>query len=228
MKLKKQTIVALTSFLFILTGCQTGNTEDSETSNTNENTQTSTTRQRQTGRGAESDGQDTNADADPTRILTEDADAIVIYFSRGGNTEDLANMIQQESNADILELTVADPYPANYEETVERANQERETENYPELSVEIPDLSQYQTIYLGSPTWGMSLSSPVTTFLQENGGALSGKTIAFFNTNAGYGVGSSEDQLAELVPDANLRASLSMEDVEVPDSQSAVEAWVNQ
>ena len=104
------------------------------------------------GRGAESDGQDTNQDEEPMKILTEQADSIIIYFSRSGNTENLVKMIHNETNADILELTLVNPYPEDYEETVERANEERETNNFPEISTDIPNLSPYNHIYLGYQT----------------------------------------------------------------------------
>lgn len=87
----------------------------------------------QHGRGAKSDGQDTNSAEEPMRILTEDADAIVIYFSRSGNTENLVKMIYNETNADVLELTLSEPYPEDYDETVQRANQERDSGNFPIL-----------------------------------------------------------------------------------------------
>ena len=45
-------------------------------------------------RGTVSDGKDTNSKQEPTRILSEDADSLIVYFSRSGSTELLASKIQ--------------------------------------------------------------------------------------------------------------------------------------
>lgn len=118
----------------------------------------------------------------------------MIYFSRSSSTELLASKVQAVSNADVLELTVSEPYSSDYGETVERANEEREVDNTPVLNVDVPDLSQYQTIYLGYPIWGMTLAEPMASFLEEYGDELAGKTIAPFSTNGEYGLGSSVER----------------------------------
>ena len=102
-------------------------------------------------RGTVSDGKDTNSEQEPTRILSEDADSLIVYFSRSGSTELLASKIQALSGADVIELVAKETYSSNYGETVQRATQERNVKNTPELDVEMPDLSQYQSIYIGYP-----------------------------------------------------------------------------
>ncbi|WP_438361195.1 hypothetical protein [Lactobacillus kitasatonis] len=53
----------------------------------------------------------------------------------------------RETDADILEITLRNPYPANYRKTLNRANCERIQNDSPELEMQLPDLSQYDTIY---------------------------------------------------------------------------------
>ncbi len=48
----------------------------------------------------------------------------------------------------------------------------------------------------------MQLPPPIKSFLKEYN--LSGKTIVPFNTNAGYGVGSSFDTVKQLSPDSKI------------------------
>lgn len=180
----------------------------------------------QYGRGAESDGRDTNSDEEPMNILTEDTDEIIIYFSRSGNTENLVKMIRNHNGADILELTLYEPYPADYDETVERAHQEMNDENYPEINTEIPDFSQYNRVYLGYQTWSSSLSNPIVSFLQDYGNLLEGKTIYPFSSNAGYGEGSSLEQIQELLPNNLIEESFSVEDKDVVSSQDELIHWL--
>lgn len=221
---------------FILVGCQ--NSEPSETNSRNDNsetqlpsgTQDSTLPMEDTeyGRGAQSDGEDTNAQEEPTRIISDDANSIIIYFSRSGNTQNLARMIYNEDGGDMLELTVTDPYPSDYTQAVERADEERDNQEYPEINTDIPDLSQYDTVYLGYQTWSMTLSNPMISFLMDQGSGLSEKTIYPFSTNAGYGEGDSIERIEELAPDASVAESFSIQDEDLLDNQDQVTAWLNE
>ncbi|MGQ2373865.1 flavodoxin family protein [Companilactobacillus zhachilii] len=151
------------------------------------------------GAGTTSDGMDTNKSNQPTRKLTDSAENIIIYFSRSGSTELLASKIEKEINADILEITVKNPYPSNYPKTLARANFERENMDYPELDMELPNLDQYKTVYLGYPIWAMTLSHPMHSFLNTYGRQLSGKKIAPFMSEGGYGQGDSVQVVKEVL-----------------------------
>ena len=58
------------------------------------------------------------------------------------------------------------------------------------------DAARYDHIVIGFPTWEMQLPPPVKTFLATHN--LQGKTVLPLNTNAGYGAGSSFDELKAL------------------------------
>lgn len=180
-------------------------------------------------RGTVSDGKDTNSEQDPTRILSEDADSLIIYFSRSGSTELLASKIQALSGADVIELVAKETYSSDYGETVQRANQERNVENTPELDVEMPDLSQYQSIYIGYPIWGMTMAEPVATFIETYAKELDGKTIIPFSTNGGYGLGSSIDYietvLAENQVTARIESAFAVEGNKVNQADSDLMTW---
>lgn len=127
------------SVIFVLSGCQMSNKSEETTTKSSGTTSESDN----FGRGTISDGKDTNANEVSTKTLSDSAKSIIIYFSRSGPTEELAKEISETTNPDILELQVKEPYPSNYEETVDRATYERENELYPKLSTNIPDLIQY-------------------------------------------------------------------------------------
>lgn len=151
------------------------------------------------GYGTPSDGQDTNRDGQPVRKLTKDAKSIIIFWSCSGSTKLLASKIARETDTDILEITLRNPYPANYRKTLSRANRERIQNDPPELKMQLPDLSQYDTIYLGYQTWAMTLSQPMKAFLLEYGGEFSNKEIAQFLSEGGYGSGDSTELIREFI-----------------------------
>ncbi|MFP3803272.1 flavodoxin family protein, partial [Paraburkholderia sp. SIMBA_027] len=57
-------------------------------------------------------------------------------------------------------------------------------------------------VFIGFPTWGMQLPPPMKSFLNEYN--LSGKTIVPFNTNGGYGIGSSFETVKQLCPNSTV------------------------
>jgi flavorubredoxin len=98
------------------------------------------------------------------------------------------------------------PYPKDYRAIVAQVAKENETGILPPLKTKV-NLTQYETVFVGFPTWGMQLPPPMKSFLSENN--LSGKTVIPFNTNAGYGVGSSFDKIKELCADSNILEGFS-------------------
>lgn len=211
------------SVIVVLSGCQMNNQNEESTIESSATTNESDN----FGRGAISDGKDTNANEVSTKKLSNSAKSIVIYFSRSGHTEELAKEISETTNSDILELQVKDPYPSNYEETVDRATYERENELYPELSTDIPDLTQYQTVILGHPIWAMTLANPMVTFIQKYEEELEGKVITSFSTNAGYGSGNTFERLSELLPQSKIEEVYTVEDRNAEKDKDNLKKWLS-
>ncbi len=127
---------------------------------------------------------------------------LIVYLSRTRNTEAVANMIQKEVGGDLVALELERPYPKEYRAIVEQVAKENESGYLPPLKTKIENIGKYDTIFLGFPTWGMQLPPPMKSFLRQYD--LSGKTIIPFNTNAGYGVGSSLQTVKELCPNSTV------------------------
>jgi flavodoxin len=128
---------------------------------------------------------------------TAEKKILIVYLTRTGNTEAVAKMIQQKTGGDLIGLELETPYPKDYQAIVKQVADENEKGFLPPLKTKI-DVGRYQTIFLGFPTWGMQLPPPMKSFLKQYD--LSGKTVIPFNTNAGYGVGSSFQTVRELCP----------------------------
>lgn len=131
---------------------------------------------------------------------------LIVYLSRTNNTEAVANIIYQQVGGTLVELELVDPYPKDYDEIVAQVARENETGFLPPLKTEIA-IDQYDTVFIGFPTWGMQLPPPMKSFLHKYD--LSGKAVIPFNTNAGYGVGSSFETVEKLCPNSTILKGFS-------------------
>jgi flavodoxin len=132
---------------------------------------------------------------------------LIVYLSRTKNTKTVAEIIHQNIGGNLVELELENPYPENYKQIVEQVAKENETNFLPKLKTEIENIQDYDTIFIGCPTWGMQLPPPMKSFLKQYD--LSAKTIIPFNTNAGYGLGNSLETIKEMSPKSKILKELS-------------------
>ena len=103
-----------------------------------------------------------------------------------GNTAIVAKMIAEHLGADTFEiLSVDDRYPLTYSELTDVAKQEQNENARPAYAGEVPDLSKYDTIFIGAPVWWGDWPMICYTFFESED--LSGKTLYPFSTHAGSG-----------------------------------------
>lgn len=110
---------------------------------------------------------------------------LVIYYSQArGNTRRIAEMIQKSVGADIAEIETVTPYTGSYEDIVNQGQEEVNAGFMPEIKPLSADLSNYDRIILGTPTWWYTMAPAVKTFLSSND--LSGKNVVLFQTHGGW------------------------------------------
>ncbi|QAR32660.1 flavodoxin [Geovibrio thiophilus] len=149
---------------------------------------------------------------------------LVAYFSRSGNTRVVAGQIKRALNADLFEILPKNPYPEDYNETVEQALQEKISGYRPPLKTLVPDIDSYDTVLLGFPVWGGSPPAVIRTFLSEHN--LSGKKLRPFIVYGKYGTGSSVAVLSEHAPKATLLSGFSMQGEQEKDTLAQVSDWL--
>jgi len=132
---------------------------------------------------------------------------LIVYLSRTGNTKVVAELIHEKVGGELVALELTNPYPENYQAIVAKVAEENRTGFLPPLRTKV-DIAKYDTVFLGFPTWGMQLPPPIKTFLNQYN--LNGKTVIPFNTNAGYGIGSSIRTIKELCPGSKLLKEFSI------------------
>ena len=127
---------------------------------------------------------------------------LIVYLSRTNNTKAIAEIIYKNIGGTLVALELEKPYPENYSATVQQVVRENETGYLPPLKTKIDSIAYYDLIFVGFPTWDMKMPPPMKSFLKQYD--LSGKTVVPFNTNAGYGTGSSFETVKELCPNSTV------------------------
>lgn len=182
--------------------------------------------------GCDSGKEQKNAIA-PTESKTGEKKVLVAYFSIYGNTQKIAERVQQELGADLLRIETVKEYPNNperYKELTEIGKEEVDNEILPELKPIDKNLKEYDVVIVGTPTWWSTAAPAVMSFLKSFN--LSGKTMCFFATH-GSGPGSVITDMQKACNGANPGPSLEIEfafpaNGQVLTSEDTINAWINE
>lgn len=110
---------------------------------------------------------------------------LIVYYSvSNGNTKKIAEILKNETGADICRIETASPYTGSYDDVVSQGQHEVESGYEPEIKPFGVDQSAYDIIALGTPTWWYTMAPAVRTFLSNTD--LSDKTIVPFQTHGGW------------------------------------------
>ena len=165
-------------------------------------------------------------------------DVLVIYFSRTGeqynvgvidkgNTAIVAEMIAEETGADMFEvLPEEDYYPYTYDELTDIAKKEQNEKARPAYQGGVPDLSNYSTVFIGAPVWWGDWPMIMYTFFENED--LSGKILVPFSTHEGSGLSGFDKKLAAAVPDAEVKDGLAIQGGDAQNAQENVREKVKE
>lgn len=106
---------------------------------------------------------------------------LIVYFSRTSNTKTIALELKRKLNADIEEIAAPDLKLGFWGYL--KAGHQAAAKKKVRIEALKHDLAEYGLVVVGTPVWVGTVSSPIRTFLQENGESL--KHVAFFCTCGG-------------------------------------------
>ena len=158
---------------------------------------------------------------------------LIIYFSRAdenyavgyidkGNTEIVAEFVQELTGADMFEVEPAVPYAADYQTCIEEAKQR--IGNAP-IKEKLTDIADYDTVFIMSPIYWGTYAPEVETALE--GLDFSGKTVRVISTHEGSGLGSMVDDVKKMCRGANVDSKgLAIKGSCAKASRSIIEQWL--
>ena len=130
--------------------------------------------------------------------------ALVAYFSASGKTAETAKILAEKAGTDIFEIKPEVPYTSedlNWQNKQSRSSIEMsDHSSRPAIAAPAPDLSDYDTIFVGFPVWWYIAPTIINTFLES--ADFSGKKIVLFATSGGSGFGKAVDNLKNSAPGA--------------------------
>ena len=159
--------------------------------------------------------------------------SLIIYFSRAdenynvgyidkGNTEIVAEYVQQLTNAAMFKVEPLVPYPKDYQGCINEAK--KRIGNAPIKSY-IKDVSNYEVIYIMTPIYWGTYAPELETALGYID--FTGKTIRIITTHEGSGLGSVVEDVKRICQGANvLDDALAIVGSKAKDSRPIIESWI--
>ena len=148
---------------------------------------------------------------------------LVAYFSASGTTKEAAERLAKAAGADLFEIKPTIPYTSadlNWMDKESRSSVEmNDPDSRPEIAETMPNMADYDTVFIGFPIWWYVAPHIIHTFLESYD--FSGKMLVPFATSGGSGMGKTVDELRKLCPNADWKAGKLVNGA----SDQALAAW---
>ena len=145
---------------------------------------------------------------------------LIAYFSASPSrrTEKISEKIADVIGADLYEIVPAVPYTEddlNWNNEKSRSSVEmNDPASRPEIAGELPDISHYETVFVGFPIWWYIAPHIINTFLE---------TVVPFSTSGGSPMGQTTAHLRPSAPGALVKEGRRFEMGETP---MAINSWI--
>ncbi|MBP3255197.1 MAG: NAD(P)H-dependent oxidoreductase [Clostridia bacterium] len=163
----------------------------------------------------------------------KDKNSLIIYFSRAdenysvgyiekGNTEHIAEYVQELTNADMFKVEPLVPYAKDYKTCIEEAKQR--IGNAP-IKEKIEDISEYEVIYIMTPIYWGTYAPELETALKELD--FTGKIIRIVTTHEGSGLANVPNDVKRICKGAIvLDDSIAIRGADCLNAKSRIENWI--
>ncbi|MBP5535384.1 MAG: flavodoxin [Bacteroidales bacterium] len=186
-----------------------------------------------TGCNAQNKQENTNT---ITQSNNKTMNKIVIFFSHAGdnysvgnievgNTKIVADYISEITGADQYEIVTHKYDGMAYMPLIELAKKEAADGELPPYEGAAPDLSKYDTVFIGGPVWWGTYPQVMFTLFKDID--LAGKTVIPFTTDEGSGLANCVSDVKKAFPKANVTKGFSIYGHEVRTGKAKVEKWLS-
>lgn len=141
-----------------------------------------------------------------------------------GNSELLAKMIQNSVGGDLYAITTEKKYPSGYNDTVAESAEENRQEGQLALVGELPDMEDYDIVFVVYPVWWGTLPKAVDSFFQQVD--VESKAIYAVGTHGGSGLAGSIADLQKVTGQTVQEPALEVYDDVVTEALPKVIEWL--
>ena len=159
--------------------------------------------------------------------------SLIIYFSRAdenyavgyidkGNTEIVAEFVQELTGADMFKVEPLVPYAKDYNTCIQEA---KKRIGRAPIKEKLSDITAYDTVFVMSPIYWGTYAPEVETALE--GLDFTGKTVRVISTHEGSGLASMVSDVKRMCPGANvLKDGLAIKGSQAKNSKAKVAGWL--
>ena len=162
---------------------------------------------------------------------------LIIYYSRKGqnywngsikniakgNTEIVAEFIQNSVGGDLFEIETVKEYDADYYKCIDEAKDELHAKERPELKKYLDSIDEYDNVFVCGPCWWGTF--PMAMFTQLERLNFAGKKVMALMTHEGSGLASCERDLKKICNSASFGSGLAVHGAEAANSENKVASW---
>lgn len=154
----------------------------------------------------------------------EENSLVVIDGKALGNVQYVAQVISEETGADIFRLEPVDAYPTDHATLLERAAREQRAGARPEIKGNV-NLAGYDTVFIGYPIWNADMPPILYSFFDSYD--LSGKRIVPFTVHGGSGLVRTVQSIVAEEPMASVEKNAFSESRNTVDkARGRIVAWL--
>lgn len=164
----------------------------------------------------------------PQNMTREEENSTVVINGKVlGNTQYVAQLIQEMTGGDIFRILPQKPYPTDHRTLVDLAREEQEQDARPAIVGKIEEPEAYDTIFIGYPNWWGDMPMILYTFLEQYD--FSGKTLIPFCTHGGSGFSRTIRTIQDKQPGATvIRNGYSLSRSRMERAPSGVAEWLKE
>lgn len=163
----------------------------------------------------------------------KDKKSLIIYFSRAdenyavgyidkGNTEVVAEYVQEFTGADMFKVEPLVPYAKDYQNCIKEAKER--IGNAP-IKESIDDISLYEVIYIMSPIYWGTYAPELETAIKDLD--FNNKIVRVITTHEGSGLANVVNDIKRICRGAKvLDDAIAIKGTDAINSKSIIESWI--
>lgn len=143
-----------------------------------------------------------------------------------GSNQYIAQIIGQQTGGDLFRIETVQNYPTAHQPLLDFAQAEQRRNHKPELKMQ-PDLSKYDTVFVGYPIWWYQMPMPLYSLFEQND--FTGKKVIPFTVHGGSRFSNSLKEIKRLQPNADLSSNglaISRDDINEQSTLNKTVEWV--